>query len=203
MTDPFHDRAADYDARPVPQQISEGVGAAIAEHVSLSADQTVIDFGAGTGLIAGWVAPHVGRVLAVDISPAMLERLVAKPELQGKVEVRCQDILQEPLGEQADVIVSAMAAHHVRDTAALLRTLHDHLVPGGTLALADLDTEPGTFHPPDIHDVHHHGFDRQALAALAAQAGFQQVSFTTAVQVHRDEDPRPYPVFLMTARRAG
>lgn len=199
MTDLFEDKAQDWDARPVPAQISAGVSAAIERLVALSPDATVLDFGAGTGLVCSKIAPRVARVLAVDVSRAMLDQLAAKPELAGKVEIFCQDILSAPLAERADVIVSAMAMHHVEDTRALLQTLFDHLVPGGQLALADLDAEDGSFHPPDIEGVFHAGFDRDALAAVLAEVGFEQPSFTTAVTVSKDD--RRYPVFLVTATR--
>jgi len=200
MTDLFKDRAADYDARPVPQQISEGVTTALQERVALSPGLTVLDFGAGTGLIAAKLAPRVGRLLAVDISVAMLEQLRAKPGLADRVEVHCQDILTQPLSERVDLVVSAMAMHHVQDTPALLQSLHDHLVPGGRLALADLDTEDGTFHPPGIEGVFHHGFDREVLGRQLTAAGFRDVTFSTACTVTREG--HTYPVFLVTAARA-
>ncbi|MFT4625926.1 MAG: putative AdoMet-dependent methyltransferase [Myxococcota bacterium] len=199
MTDLFDDRAADWDSRPVPLQISEGVTAAMLGAVAFSPEQTVLDFGAGTGLVATRIAPLVGHVLAVDVSPAMLGKLAEKEVLRGKVEVFCQDILHTPLDRRADVIVSAMAAHHVADTAQLLRTLHAHLLPGGQLALADLDSEDGSFHPPGIEGVFHPGFDREALAALAVEAGFAEPTFVTACEV--DRNGRRYPVFLLTATR--
>ncbi len=201
MADLFHDKADDWDARPVPQQISEGVFGAMAREVRFRADATVMDFGAGTGLVATRVAPLVGRVWAVDVSPAMLDKLASKPELQGKVEVFCQDILDEPLDGQVDVVVSAMAAHHVRDTAALLRTLFAHLTPGGQLALADLDAEDGSFHPPGAEGVFHPGFARDHIAALARDAGFTDVRLVTACEVVRDG--RSYPIFLLLATRPG
>lgn len=201
MTDLFQDKAADWDARPVPLQISEGVFAAISEAVATSPSMTLMDFGAGTGLISEKIAPHVGHIIAVDISAAMLERLAAKPALQGKVEIACQDILDQPLGRAVDLIVSAMAMHHVEDTAALARAFAAHLAPGGQVALADLDTEDGLFHPPEAEGVFHHGFDRDALGALFVEAGFRDVSFRTACEVHRDA--RAYPIFLLTATRGA
>ena len=199
MTDLFEDKAQDWDERPVPAQISAGVGSAIERLVKLSPNATVLDFGAGTGLVCSKIAPRVARVLAVDISRAMLDKLAAKPELAGKVEIFCQDILAAPLEERADVIVSAMAMHHVEDTRTLLQTLFEHLVPGGQLALADLDAEDGSFHPPDVEGVFHAGFDRAALGALIEEVGFQQPTFTTAVTVSKED--RHYPVFLVTATR--
>lgn len=199
MTDLFHDKAADWDTRPVPAQISAGVTRAILAAVPLHPTMRVLDFGAGTGLVASQLAPHVSRILAVDVSPAMLAQLAAKPELLGKVDIHCQDLLDEPLDERVDLVVSAMAAHHVEDTAKLARALYGHLVPGGRLALADLDHEDGTFHPPGIEGVFHHGFDREALGAALVAAGFEGVHFETACVVHREE--RAYPVFLVTAAR--
>jgi len=199
MTDLFHDKADDWDQRPIPQQISEGVFSAMAARVAFSSDATVMDFGAGTGLVATRIAPLVERIVAVDISRAMLDQLAAKPELQGKVDVVCQDLLHEPLDRQVDVVVSAMAAHHVDDTAGLFRTLFHHLRPGGTLALADLDAEDGTFHPPGVEGVFHQGFDRESLSSTAEAAGFVDIGFLTACNVMRDG--RGYPIFLLTATR--
>lgn len=199
MTDLFADKAASWESRPLPQRISEGVSAALFARVSLRADQTVLDFGAGTGLLTGRVAPKVAAVLAVDVSPAMLEQLAAKPELQGKVETHCQNLLDAPLGRQVDLVVSAMAMHHVADTAALLRALFAHLRPGGQAALADLDREAGDFHPPGVEGVFHHGFDRGELETQMRAAGFTDVVIETACEI--DKEGRRYPIFLATATR--
>lgn len=200
MTDLFQDKAADWDARPTPQQISEGVYRAVLDAVPLSPALTIMDFGAGTGLICGKLAPHVGRVLAVDISQVMLEQLAKKAELAGKLEVFCQDILQRPLGRHVDLVVSAMAMHHVEDTRALLQALHDHLVPGGRIALADLDTEAGDFHPPGTEGVFHAGFARQTLADMLREVGFADPRVDTACEISKDG--RRYTVFLAIARRS-
>ncbi|MEQ1500993.1 MAG: methyltransferase domain-containing protein [Myxococcota bacterium] len=192
MPDLFRDKAADWDQRPVPLQISDGVVRAMRARVPLTPDLVVMDFGAGTGLIARGLAPFVGQLHAVDVSAAMLDQLAAKDELRGKVTVHCRDLLARPLELQ-------VAMHHVEDTAALARALYAHLRPGGWIALADLDAEDGTFHPPGAEGVFHAGFDRAALGRTLADAGFVDVVFDTATVVHRDG--RPYPVFLVTARR--
>jgi len=199
MTDLFRDKAAEWDARPVPLQISEGVFAALTANVTLEPTMTVMDFGAGTGLVAGKIAPRVARVIAVDVSPAMLEQLAKKPELAGKTEIVCRDLLAEPLGRTVDLVVSAMAMHHVADTAALARALFAHLAPGGRVALADLDAEDGTFHAPGTEGVFHAGFDRAALGALLGDAGFVDVRFVTACEVGKED--RRYPIFLVTATK--
>lgn len=199
--DLFHHKAQEWDTRPIPAQISGGVFAAIRDAVPLSPDTTVMDFGAGTGLVCGQLAPLVGQILAVDVSRAMLDQLAQKTELHGKVDVICQDILHEPLGRQVDLVVSAMAMHHVEDTRGLLRTLFEHLNPGGQVALADLDTEEGDFHPPDTEGVYHAGFDREALAALLLDVGFVAPRFVDAATV--DRDGKRYPIFLAHAAKPG
>lgn len=199
MSDLFREKAAGWDTRPVPAQISEGVFAALSSHVSLDPGLTVMDFGAGTGLVATRLAPRVSKILAVDVSPAMLEQLAAKPELAGKAEVFCQDILDAPLGRTVDLVVSAMAMHHVKDTRRLVQALFAHLAPGGRVALADLDAEDGSFHPPGTEGVFHHGFDRAALGGLLWEAGFTDVRFVTACQVSKED--RVFPIFLVTATR--
>jgi 2-polyprenyl-3-methyl-5-hydroxy-6-metoxy-1,4-benzoquinol methylase len=197
--DLFKEKAEDWDSRPLPAQISEGVFGALKSQVVFSGTETVLDFGAGTGLVCSRLAPEVGKILAVDISESMLEKLAQKPELAGKVEIFCQDILEKPLAQKVDLVVSAMALHHVKNTDALLKALFDHLVPGGKVALADLDAEDGTFHPPGTEGVFHHGFERQGLSQKATAAGFSEVAFTTALEVGRDNGT--YPIFLMTAEK--
>jgi len=197
--DHFEHKAREWDARELSQLISRGIGAELLRRVRLDPGLRVMDFGAGTGLICAQVAPMVQRVWAVDISPAMLERLAAKPELRGRVEPVCQDIVTEPLGQRFDLIISAMALHHVRETGRLLERFHELLEPGGRIALADLDQEDGSFHPPDVQGVYHQGFARDWLRGQAEAAGFEAVEFTTALQIPKAD--RVYPVFLMTARR--
>ncbi len=198
-TDHFEEKSRDWDTRPVPLQISAAIGPLLRERMEWNAAMRIMDFGAGTGLLASHVAPLVSRVVAVDISPSMLQALSQKPELKGVVEPRCQDILVQPLGERFDAVVSAMALHHVQDTDRLLRSFRDHLEPGGQLALADLDSEDGTFHPADTAGVFHFGFDREELRHKLEAAGFEDVRFQTAVEVTR-EDGRAYSVFFVTAR---
>ena len=199
MVDLFKDKAEDWDDRPIPAQISEGVYKALCDAVQLSSDKTVMDFGAGTGLICMRIAPLVKQVIAVDVSQAMLEKLAQKAAAHNNVEVLCQNLLEAPLERQVDVVVSAMAMHHVEDTRALMQTLHRQLAPGGSLAMADLDAEDGSFHPPNIEGVYHHGFGREALASLMQEVGFRTPEFRTACVVHKDG--KQYPIFLATASK--
>ena len=198
MSNLFDEKSRDWDKNEIVQKISAAVGAAIVQKTDLHEKMCVMDFGAGTGLISSHVAPEVEKIVAVDISQAMLEKLAEKPALHGKVEIACQDILQTPLEQQFDLIISAMAMHHVENTALLAQRFYQHLKNGGQLALADLDAEDGSFHEAGTEGVYHWGFERKALQQLFEQQGFRDVELTTAHVVEKDQ---PYPIFLLTAKK--
>ena len=68
--------------------------------------------------------------------------------------------------------------------------------------MADLDTEDGSFHGEGFDG--HKGFDREALRAKALAAGFADVRFTTAYEMHKEAGGRmrSFPIFLMVAVKA-
>ena len=197
MTDLFEAKAKDWDANDRRSQLASAIGSSMLQHVALDERMDVLDFGAGTGLIASQIAPRVHRIVAADISPTMLEKLESKPELKGRVETVCRDIVEHPLKEKFDLIVSAMALHHVEDTGKLLESFSEQLKDSGRVALADLDEEDGSFHPAETEGVYHFGFDRAELGNLLKNHGFRQIEFHTAHTISGEE--RDYPIFLVTA----
>lgn len=200
MSDLFEEKATDWDVNEMVRNLSSAIGSAIKNNVKLTEEMHVLDFGAGTGLISSHVAPYVSRITAVDISEAMLTQLKAKAELKDKVDVVCQNILLQPLNQTFDLIMSAMAMHHVEDTHKMIQTFSEHLKPGALVALADLDAEDGTFHPADVEGVYHSGFAREALQKILESHQFDDVKFNTAHTV--DKEGKKYPIFLVTARRS-
>ena len=99
--------------------------------------------------------------------------------------------------DKFDLIMSAMALHHVEDTNLLLQCFAEHLDSGAKIALADLDAEDGTFHPEDIEGVYHNGFERDDIKIILEKNGFKDVRFVTAHSVNKEE--KSYPIFLVTA----
>lgn len=200
MSDLFKQKAGDWDASQMRLQLSSAIGSTILKHVPLNNEMEVMDFGAGTGLLTSHIVPRVRQVAAIDTSAAMLERLTAKPEFSGKVTAICQDITELPLDRQFDLIISAMAMHHVENIHNLFETFAKHLRPGGRIALADLDKEDGSFHPADAEGVYHHGFERDALQAIIEDNGFHDIRFETAHTV--DKEGKQYPIFLVIASKS-
>ncbi|MDH5424619.1 MAG: class I SAM-dependent methyltransferase [Gammaproteobacteria bacterium] len=199
MTDLFKEKAKDWDANDMVKQLSSAIGGSILDNVELHEKMHVMDFGAGTGLITSQIAPYVNKITAVDVSQSMLEQLIAKDGLKDRVEILCQDITSQPVDTEYDLIMSAMAMHHVEDTDNLIKQFAANLKAGASVALADLDKEDGSFHPQGIEGVYHDGFERTELHALLEKYGFQDIRFVTAHTVNKAE--KSYPVFLLLATK--
>jgi SAM-dependent methyltransferase len=109
--------------------------------LGLDAESTLVDLGAGTGSLALAAAADCRRVVAVDISPAMVAAIRARAEGVANVEVVETGFLgYRHAGDPADVVYSRNALHHLPDfwKALALRRLAAVLRPGGILRLRDL-----------------------------------------------------------------
>ena len=201
----FADKAAEWDANPARVALARGVVAAIRAAVPLRADMAAMDFGAGTGLVSLGLLPDVGEVTAVEASVEMLRVLGEKVTSLGASNLRmltCDvGVAALPRG-RFDLIVSSMVLHHLPDVPRVLRHLRPALRPGGWIALADLDSEDGTFHA-DPTGIFHHGFERATVCRWLAESGFTDAASREAYRIERpgaDGVMRAYPVFLATAR---
>lgn len=202
----FDSKARQWDDNPLFRERGLKIAEAIRKAVPLRRDMSALDYGCGTGLLSFPLRDALGTILLADSSGGMLEVVNEKIAAQGVANMTTLqlDLLADPPPAQRfDLIVTAMTLHHVPDTDRILRVFHDLLNPGGHLCIADLDQEDGSFHGPEV-DVHH-GFDRTDLSLRAAQAGFDDVQFQTVFSIakERETGTQDYPVFLMTARRAG
>ena len=198
----FDERARDWDTRERIDRAAR-VAAAIEESIPLRRTDRLVDVGAGTGLLGLALVDDVGEIVLSDPSAGMIEVATEKLAAAGLGSVTAvrHDLLADPApADRFDVAVSLLVLHHIDDTAAALAAIRDLLVPGGRIALADLDTEDGTFHSAEAEGIHHLGFDRTVLMQLADAAGFEEVATRTAMEIEEDGGAR-YPVFLLTGRR--
>jgi len=125
---------AAYDAK---SQTDPSADVALLQSLGMDAASTVVDLGAGTGTFALAVAPHVRRVVAVDVSPAMLGILRANLAKQGlaNVEPVHAGLLSSPRRP------STRHPHHLHlptSGGIALARIAAMLRPGGILRLHDL-----------------------------------------------------------------
>ena len=197
----FDERARAWDT-PERRERAAAVAEAIRANMDLAPTVRAVDIGAGTGLLGLALAGDVGSMVLAEPSAGMLEVVAEKLAERGVTNVtaiRLDLLADPPPDEPFDVAVSLLVLHHLPDPGAALAAIARLLRPDGRLALADLDTEDGTFHEADAEGIHHLGFDREAVADLARAAGFSEVEFRTATEIEREG--RRYPVFLLLARR--
>ena len=195
--DYFRHKAGNYDQSECRVDNVGRIADAIQSRVRFRPGMHILDFGSGTGLLLQRVAPLVERITAVDISPSMNAQLESKrAQLPCELDIREMDLTREALDHQFDGIISSMTLHHVEDIPGLFARFHGLLNPGGFIALADLDSEDGSFHEEDT-GVFHFGFDRGWMEDTARQAGFEGVGMMTASAISKPD--REYPVFLLTA----
>ena len=202
----FDQEAAQWDANPGRVKLAGDVADAMIRAVSPAKDQDALDFGCGTGLVTLKLQPLVKSITGMDSSRGMLAALESKVAGQGLSNVRTQFLDLEQGGKvegHYHLIVSSMTLHHVPDPAALISQLAGALLPGGTLAVADLDTEDGSFHG-DNTGVLHLGFDRLRIRGFFEQAGLSGVREITAAVVTKEiegKGRRDFPVFLIIGKK--
>ncbi len=111
--------------------------------LGLNTASTLVDLGAGTGTFALAAAPYCRRVIAVDVSPVMLNLLRERAAAQdlSNIEVAQAGFLSyQHQGEPADFVYSRHALHHLPDfwKAVALQRINGLMRMGGTLCLRDL-----------------------------------------------------------------
>ncbi len=195
--DYFAHKSKSWDMNSKRVKNAKGIAELIVKNIKLNKSMELMDLGAGTGLLSYFIAPFVKKIVAVDNSPSMLIEFENKcNEFSCETEVIEKDLSSEILEREVDGIISSMTIHHLEDTAALLSKLYTMLDVGGFVAIADLDSEDGSFHS-DNAGVFHYGFDRVILENIAKEIGFKEIKFDLASTINKPH--REFTVFLMTA----
>lgn len=161
--------------------------------LALEPDSVVIDLGAGTGYFTMPLAARLerlggsGRVVALDIEPRMLERLVERAAATGlaarvaalRIDEAASDRLPLPPAS-ADRALLVNLYHELPDRPGSLAELRRVLRPGGGLLLVDWDPAgTGEVGPPLEHRIP----PAQAEVELR-QAGFGRIEALSLYRPH-------------------
>jgi ArsR family transcriptional regulator len=130
------------------------------------------DLGCGPGGLLAALSAKAGRLIGVDVSPAMLDLARANPALAG-ASLRVGELEHLPLADgEAGAAVMSLALHHLSDPAAAIREARRVLGPGGTLVVADYLKHESEVMRSRFGD-RWLGFDVKEVSGWLESAGFQ------------------------------
>ena len=97
-----------------------------------------LEVGCGTGAFARLLANRCERVVAIDLSPRMVEVSRSRSKGHPNIEYEVADATSWRFPQEGfDCVVSIMTMHHL-PLGPTLRKMRDSLRPGGALVLLDL-----------------------------------------------------------------
>jgi ubiquinone/menaquinone biosynthesis C-methylase UbiE len=205
MTKTHFDKAAsEWDQKQRRVELAKAITENIAL-LPLNREMTALEYGCGTGLVGLALAPRLGTLTAMDTSTGMLDVLAGKIQELGLTNVTplCLDLTVDTCMQRFDLIFSAMTLHHIENTGLILQKFYQLLKKHGYLAIADLDSEDGSFHAPGAGEKHH-GFSRETLSEKLLNIGFSSLNFKTVHTITKTDEEgksQDYPVFLLTAQK--
>lgn len=191
-SDPEH--VAEYFSREIPNR---DLAEALLLEVIGDRVERFLDLGCGDGRMLALVRSQSpgSNGLGVDISAPMLQRAESRFAGDPQVALSRQD-LDEALSDMTaiaaagpfDVVISALAIHHLRDERkrSLLAEVHALLAPGGVFANLDLVSSAS----PAQHERFRHAIGRREddpsdrLAPLCDQLEWIKLAGFTEVDCH-------------------
>ena len=152
--------------------------------------KVVADLGAGEGTLAQLLAQRAEKVIAVDLSPKMVEfgQNLAVQNGLSNLEYRIGDIETPPIdNDSLDLAILSQALHHAVHPQRALDAAFRILKPGGRLIILDLLLH--TFEEArEMYADRWLGFSESNLAMMMERSGFVQIQ--TVVADRESEAPK-------------
>ncbi len=162
--------------------------------------EVVADLGAGEGTLSQLLAQRAKHVIAIDISPKMVEfgkNLALQNDLPN-LEFRLGEIEDVPIDNATvDLAILSQALHHAEEPSRAIAEAYRILKPGGCLLILDLAKHSFT-KAYELYSDRWLGFPEGELSEWLEQAGFLEVE--TAI-VDRETKAPKLQTLVATARK--
>ncbi len=181
----------------------EEVRDAVLKAAQIGPSHVVLDVGAGTGFLTEGAAKVARKVIALDFSESMTGEALSK--LLGKnVEFRIGDVERIPLADSSvDAVIGNMILHHCPRPEVAVKEMVRVLVPGGRIALSDLQEHDYESLRKDHADLWL-GFNMAHVKNILDKADFEQVSVEPLVSccsTTEEHEQIKIPMFLAAAQK--
>ena len=160
----------------------------------------VADLGCGEGYLTIETSRWASRVIAVDRSPAVLERArgLAKRRHVRNVIWKRGELEKLPIGDRSvDLALLSQALHHAADPARALSEAARIVVDGGRVVILDLREHDQAWVRARLGDTWL-GFTDERLAKLMTAAGLTEVRVTVGSRRTGD----PFTVLVASGTKA-
>jgi ubiquinone/menaquinone biosynthesis C-methylase UbiE len=108
------------------------------KHIPPSSELDALEIGCGTGSFTRLLAQRFRRVLAIDLSPRMIELAKEQSRQFPNIDFQVADVMTKEFpSKQFGCIASIATLHHV-PFEPILSKMKEALKPGGTLLVLDL-----------------------------------------------------------------
>lgn len=157
--------------------------------------QVVADLGAGEGTLAQLLAQRAEKVIAVDLSPKMVEfgQNLAIQNGLTNLEYRIGDIENPPIDDASlDLAILSQALHHAEHPQRAIDAAFRILKPGGRLIVLDL-LQHNFEEARELYADRWLGFSESDLAAMLEKSGFIQIETIVA---DRETEPPKFQTLL-------
>ena len=185
-------------ATPAGQRRARRRAQLIVDGARLGPGMRVLEVGCGTGLFTEFFAATGAQIVAVDISPELLERAAARGLPRDRVAFLAKPFEECAVEGPFDAVIGNSILHHLAVDRAL-RQMTTLLKPGGAIGFA----EPNLLNPQILIQKNvpfiksrlgdspdETAFVRWRLARLLEQAGFEDIEIVPFDWLHPATPPR-------------
>jgi ArsR family transcriptional regulator len=150
----------------------------------------VADLGAGEGTLSQLLAQRAEKVIAIDLSPKMVDyaQKLAISNGLANLEFRIGDIEDPPIADSSiDLAILSQALHHAENPQRAIHSAYRILRPGGRLIVLDL-LQHNFSEARELYADRWLGFSESHITSMLEKAGF--IGLETVIADKEETHPK-------------